>query len=622
VRLVRGEAARKERGSFFTPREVARDVARRTLGVLAERARPAGAFLPSVLDPAMGTGMFLLEAARYLAPLVRGQGARGAIEREGAWRADLSGTTPVGYPVPGDSAGLEPDPLPRVPRRPPREDGAAAPTGPPRLHGARAASTPAEPDDGSALRFAAESCLHGLDSDPLAVELAICSIALETGARPALLRRHLRCADGLGEGSAAGAAFDAVLGNPPWGARYSTAEWERLARRFPRSTRGALDSFKLFLDLASSLSRGALGMIVPQAVLAQAAHADIREALLERLDPYCALDLGDGVFPGVAAPACALIFGPKPGPCEVLCVDRRRASRRGGPGRTNAEGVATPVSAGSWNASRGFPLRRPAVLDLLQRLQSRYGTIGQARHLYRVRDVGINYNRAAVARRIMYTGPAARDARDVPRYRGRSFARYTSIAPDGWVRHDAQQLLQAGETLSLGWSTYGLPEKVVLRQTADRIVATLDRTRMAMGRSVIAITSEADVSLRALLACLNSRLLTVLYRSLAGEEGRILPQVKVARIKALPLADVPSIPASGEPPGGTIDRGTLLADAERDPAMAWASLDHLSDALLQAEGRDQETDALVDDIVYRLYGLTPGEVELVERAGGDADGRL
>jgi len=525
--LERSDSERKANGSFYTPRHIARPVVEAALDPLIHRSGGGTLPLLRILDPAMGTGVFLLEAVLYLA-------SRKSIGK--GWNAATI----------------------------------------------------------------AEHCLYGIDFDPVAVELAVLSLWLETGARPAVVARHLRRGSLLGEADVMRVGrFDAVIGNPPWGAHYDPEERKELELRFPRSTGGSFDSFKLFLDLASSLSRGTVGMVVPQAVLAQPSHTDIREVLLELKDPYWAMNLGDGIFAGAAAPACAVVFGPKPGPRSVPCVDGRGVTR---------------VPATLWDTKLGFPLKRPGIADLLRRLRSHHPTFGELAHLYRVRDVGINYNRASVAERVLYSGPESAHALDVQRYRGRNFDRYTSISPGGWLRHDAQRLLQQGESVFLDWSTYTLPEKIVLRQTADRIVATLDRSRMAMGRSVIAITREADVSLQALLACLNSRLLTVLYRSLAGEEGRVLPQVKVGRIKDLPIPRVCALPflVNLHAYCGGFESDSPVHQTQSDPHLAWLSLHHLANVLLRSQGRDPGASALVDRIVYRLYGLTPEEIALVE----------
>lgn len=513
---------RKASGAFYTPPLIARRVVRAALRPLLEPA-PREALLPAVLDPAMGTGIFLLEAARYLA----------------------------------ESTGID-------------------------------------------LATIATEALHGVDLDPLAVEVASLGLWLETGADPARIAQRLRCADALAS-PLTPAAYDAVVGNPPWGTRYSAAERAELQQRFPHATRGSLDSFKLFLDLAAQLSHGTVGMVVPQAMLAQSKHADVRAVLLERLAPYWLANLGNA-FSGAAAPACALVFGTKPGPRLVECLDLRDEQAHPAPLRVPAHRLA---------AASGFLLADHGRLDLLQRLRAAHPSLGEVTAFYRVRDTGINYNRASVARRVLYAGPEPDDPRDIPRYRGRNFARYTRIERGGWLRHDAARLLHPGETLSLDWPTYRRAEKIVLRQTADRIIATLDRTGMAMGRSVLAITPEAGGSLAALLACLNSRLLTALYRTLAGEEGRILPQVKVARLVALPLPALCTMPlspallerASGSLPASGREAELVLDEAGRDSLFAWACLDRLARLLLSGEGEAPSLAGLVDRLVYVLYGL-------------------
>jgi hypothetical protein len=78
--LVRRGDARKASGTFYTPRAVTAFLVRRTLEPLV-RGRSAGDILRlRLLDPAMGSGAFLVGACRYLASAVED-----ALIREGAW---------------------------------------------------------------------------------------------------------------------------------------------------------------------------------------------------------------------------------------------------------------------------------------------------------------------------------------------------------------------------------------------------------------------------------------------------------------------------------------------------------------------------------------------------------
>jgi hypothetical protein len=66
VTLVRGER-RKATGSFYTPRSLTEYLVRRTLAPLVHDATPEHVLGLRVLDPAMGSGAFLVAACRYLA---------------------------------------------------------------------------------------------------------------------------------------------------------------------------------------------------------------------------------------------------------------------------------------------------------------------------------------------------------------------------------------------------------------------------------------------------------------------------------------------------------------------------------------------------------------------------
>jgi hypothetical protein len=84
VALVRGSGVRKATGSFYTPQPIADYLVRRTLAPLVRDATPDRILRMRVLDPAVGSGAFLVAACRFLADayetaLIRA-GGRGAID--------------------------------------------------------------------------------------------------------------------------------------------------------------------------------------------------------------------------------------------------------------------------------------------------------------------------------------------------------------------------------------------------------------------------------------------------------------------------------------------------------------------------------------------------------------
>jgi hypothetical protein len=158
--LSRTGDARRSTGSFYTPRPVTAFLVRRTLEPLV-RGRTAEEILRlRVLDPAMGSGAFLVAACRYLAAA-----AEASLIREGRWHH-------------GDVTASE-----------------------------RAALR----------RDIAQRCLFGVDLNPMAVQLARLSLWLATLAsdKPlTFLDHHLVTGNSL-----VGASLEDVLRQPPGGRR-------------------------------------------------------------------------------------------------------------------------------------------------------------------------------------------------------------------------------------------------------------------------------------------------------------------------------------------------------------------------------------------------------------------
>ena len=67
VSLTRGSGVRKETGTFYTPQPLAEYLVRRTLAPLTRDVPPERILQLRIVDPAMGSGAFLVAACGYLA---------------------------------------------------------------------------------------------------------------------------------------------------------------------------------------------------------------------------------------------------------------------------------------------------------------------------------------------------------------------------------------------------------------------------------------------------------------------------------------------------------------------------------------------------------------------------
>ena len=139
-----------------------------------------------------------------------------------------------------------------------------------------------------------------------------------------------------------------------------------------------------------------------------------------------------------------------------------------------------------------------------------------------------------------------------------------------------------------------LPERLLLRQTDDDLVAMYhsqtEHRQFYTDNTLHTITPKnKEVSLKFILALINSKLLNFLYHFLSQEQGKTLAQVKTGIVNKL------SIPETSK--------------TEQQPFI------DLVNKILTAKKDGKDTTALetqINKLVYQLYDLTDAEIKIIE----------
>lgn len=199
-------------------------------------------------------------------------------------------------------------------------------------------------------------------------------------------------------------------------------------------------------------------------------------------------------------------------------------------------------------------------------------------------------------------------------------------------------------------------EKIILRQTADSLIGYLDDKKRINLNNVYNVGSlNKRFDIRYVLALLNSKVLNYFYQNISQEKGRTFAEVKKNYLEKLPIVDikpsdqlelvrlVENITANNEHFFDYKGRFQKLIKTEfgieKWPTNInkWWTLDFADfiatfklklslqqkDELLQlfekyhtelTELNDQiqKTDQEIDDLVYKLYNLTPEETAIVK----------
>jgi hypothetical protein len=149
-------------------------------------------------------------------------------------------------------------------------------------------------------------------------------------------------------------------------------------------------------------------------------------------------------------------------------------------------------------------------------------------------------------------------------------------------------------------------EKIIIRQTGDSLVATLDRKQFVVRDNLYTIIPRHDdCNLRYLLGLINSRPLNWFYQNVVNpERGEALAQVKRGHIAQLPI-----------PEASTSQRNRMVSLV--DAMLAFHERAIAAKSVAQREVIQRQidaTDAKIDRLVCELYGLTKEEIAIVEGA--------
>jgi hypothetical protein len=617
IRLTAGHHAvveekpevKKAGGVYYTPTYIVDYIVKNTVGKLLEGMTPKEANSLRVLDPACGSGSFLLAAYQLL------------LDWHQAWYA-----------------GHDPEKWARG--RGPRIF---------RGQDAEWRLTTAE------RKRILIDCIYGVDIDPQAVEVTKLSLLLKVlegedaesiGKTLKLLReralpdlgKNIQCGNSLigtdfydehlidalteeeryrinafdwevafPEIMTAG-GFDVVIGNPPYGGVSQSQELRYVSSRY-HCQDYQKDLYLLFLErYAHLLKEGALlGVIVSNTWLQSVTLRKIRQHLSAEYQWLRVLLLADTPFRAVVD-------------THVLVFEKRARSSRGPREvevdvRSGNEIALSHRLAQATIPTGGDPINvsaPPEYQRVVHAMQSRSTPL---RDICRVfngvkpfeKGKGTPPQTEAIVREKPYVCEGPRPDSDwSPLLRGSLIQRYQNLwKRDYWIQYGSWLAAPRDPAI------FEALQKLVVRQTGDSIIATMIPDGFIARNNLHVLLPRCEAyDLRYILGILNSKGLDFIYTFMNPEKGEALAEVKKQHVE---LLAIPSIDFGSEK--GTQPHGRMVALVDQmlslNVQLMAAKTDHEKSVF---QRQIDATVRKIDELVYVLYGLTDDEILIVEEA--------
>ncbi len=401
--------------------------------------------------------------------------------------------------------------------------------------------------------------------------------------------------------------FDAVVGNPPYILLQDESRDDQQLEYFRQAYKGAsykLDTYHLFIEHCIRLCRkaGRISLITPSNFLTNNHLDALRRVILNTTQPEEIVVVEGGVFTGVSVDNAVFVLragqpAATPFPMTRAVAEAEGLKPRGeskvDPQRVLAEaralftsGVTTPGSI------------------LWDRLSARYPKLGDF--------ADVNFGKQLRDRSkftqdvIELTGPASVPRTHVACVTGKDVQRYVLT----WSKLACLNDTAAQSGGCWDETKHEAKGKLLTRQIGQFPTFALDTIGYHCLNTIFMVTLRAEVSIKPafLLGVLNSRLLRNLWVGRFYDQRKTFPKIKGTYLKELPIA-VPDLSA----PAGHMRHDRLVALVDKILALALKLRVAKSDAERQTlQNAVTATDQQIDALVYQLYGLTEEEIDLVE----------
>lgn len=335
--------------------------------------------------------------------------------------------------------------------------------------------------------------------------------------------------------------FDIVIGNPPYGANIDDLI-EYFEIKFPKTTKGFKDIYKLFYNqgLEKLLKlEGVLAYITPNTFLLQPRYKDLRQFFLEN-KIVSIVNLGENVFDEVTVPTAIMVIKKDSSFTKLRFADISQDSKYSGD-ISRIEFIKIDQAIFQTTLSNIFSDNIRTKADDEELLET----------ILEMRDGGFKYQRVNVglsqkgkndlADRLFYTGNQKRQS-DIRILIGKDISSNGYAFSNREKRYligNYESILRGNEIIYFNKELMLAPLKLVWRQTAPYFIGCILEGNTWFGNTIQGGIIRKKYLNRIdpyfLLALLNSKFLRGQYTNSVKETGRVFPQVKLEKLKPLPI---------------------------------------------------------------------------------------
>jgi len=402
--------------------------------------------------------------------------------------------------------------------------------------------------------------------------------------------------------------FDVVIGNPPYGALFSSAESDYFKIRYNTAV-WRCESYLLFIEQALKLLKtdGYLGFIIPDTLLNLGFTQPTRELLLRNSKIQEIVGLPSNVFTGATVDTIILLtekteytyqynassilvrtFGKKQ-PIHYIIDPQKEFYAK----------------AKDWFVQNAFNIQTDNIENsLLEKIGNNRQTVSQfADMYYGIKAYQVGKGKPHQTKKIRdekpFTSIIQKGENWLPFYDGKNIGRYRLLwNKNNWLNYGDWLAEPRKPAVFEG-------EKILIRKiTGKTLISTyIPETSYCNTLLFVLKLKEKSYSYKSILAILNSLLIGWYFRmKFQISDNDTFPQIMIRDILQFPLPVV----------DGIIDANLNKLTSQLLNLNEEMQQIKLESKRLQIQSKIEYCETRINEIVYQLYGLTEDEIKIVE----------
>lgn len=388
--------------------------------------------------------------------------------------------------------------------------------------------------------------------------------------------------------------FDAVVGNPPYVQLSAEASKDKGLKNYLidnfHSSMGRLNTFGYFVKLGTNIlkRKGKLGYIIPNTILTQESYEELREMILEecainKIVSFDSLPFKQAVVENI-----------------IIILERENNYTKRLDNHIDIVGVFEDMKFKTINniEQKAFSMSNKSTFNIhldtrniLIKKKLFQNTDALSTFLDINQAIALKYDRSKF---IFNKNP---DNKFKPLLDGREIDRYYTNWADKYLKYDVNAIHSCKrEDIFLS------KEKLFFRRVGSGLVATYDDKQFYALNTLVVMNRKPSTKydIKYFLALFNSRLLNYYYSSFLKSTKKVFSEIQARQVSQLPIKIVDSSEEKN-----IYNQIIKLVDE-------MLKLNKASESREKNQNKIKALDYEIDQLVYKLYGLTNEEIKMVE----------